>query len=168
MGPDVLLKLFIDRRPCTFVAKEREVRNRTGDPDVHLLTPSGVDDGDRTGSEGSLCSGTFPLLSSQERRHGLQRLLRGREADAYELLVGDLLKAFEREREVDSALVAADGVDLIHDDVLNGPEDPAGPGRRQHEIERFGGGDQDIGRMRDHGRPLALRSVSRPDGRTDG
>ena len=71
------------------------------------------------------------------------------------------------QREVCAALVASDGVDLVHDDG-------AGAGERlpprlagEQDVERFRGGDEDVGRLADHrlagrGRGVA-RARHRPD-----
>ena len=62
------------------------------------------------------------------------------------LRVAQRLEALEAEREVRAALRAGDRVDLVDDDVLDPAQDLA---RRagQHQVERFGGRDQDVGRM---------------------
>ena len=52
---------------------------------------------------------------------------------------------FEREREVRAALRGCERVDLVDDDELHRPQRLARL-RREHEVERLGRGDEDVGR----------------------
>jgi hypothetical protein len=67
---------------------------------------------------------------------------------------------------VGAALGAGQGVDLVHDHELDRFEDRAGL-RGQHQVERFGGGNQDIRWIPEHPSPLAGLGVagSERDGR---
>ncbi len=76
---------------------------------------------------------------------------------------GLLLEALEREREVRAALGVGDGVDLIDDHGVHRTEHVARLGG-EDEIQRLGGGDEDVGRVSHHCGALALRRVAGPDG----
>jgi len=61
-----------------------------------------------------------------------------------------------------AALRPHQGVDLVDDHDLDRREQ--GPRlRRQDEEERFRSGDQDVGRMAGHARPLGLRGIPGAD-----
>ena len=77
-------------------------------------------------------------------------------------------KPLQAEREVHAALVAGQGVDLVHDHGAHGAEDLARLGAGEHQVERFGRGDQDVRRLAHHRPPLALRRVAGADGHADG
>ena len=55
-------------------------------------------------------------------------------------------EALEAERQVRAALRAGDRVDLVDDDVLDAAQDLAGRAG-QHQVERFGGRDEDVRRV---------------------
>jgi hypothetical protein len=55
------------------------------------------------------------------------------------------VEALEAEREVSTALGPGDRVDLVDDHVLDAAQDLARLAR-QHQVQRFGRGDQDVGR----------------------
>ena len=111
------------------------------------LAGAGIDDGDlATGSR-----------AGQEPADGLERPLRGGEADALGWWQGVVaagvvggrlaqpLEAFQAEGEVGTPFRAGDRVDLVHDDVLDTAEDLAGL-TREHQVEAFGGRDEDVRR----------------------
>ena len=83
--------------------------------------------------------GSAPLPSSG--------LLRGRQADALHGPAGFVLQALQAQRQVHAALVAAQGVDLVHDDGVHRAEHLARARAGQHQVERFGRGDQDVRRL---------------------
>ena len=95
--------------------------------------------------------------------HLVERPLGGREADADEAARVERLEPFQQEGEEDAALVRAEGVDLVDDHVRDRPQGLARPAR-QHQVQRFGRRDQDVGRLADE--PLAVggRGVAAPDG----
>jgi hypothetical protein len=66
---------------------------------------------------------------------------------------GEVLEALEGEGEMGAPLRAGHGVDLVDDDVAHRRQHGGGP-RRQDQIERFGGGDQDVGRVAGHRPPV--------------
>ena len=59
-----------------------------------------------------------------------------------------------------TAFRAGEGVDFINDDRVDGGEDRCGFGR-QHEIERLGGGDQNVWGFSHLAVALRLRGVAR-------
>ena len=105
--------------------------------DVELFARAGVDD--RHGARHRLG------LAAEEARDLVERALRGREADALRRCVGDRVEALEREREVRAALGRRERVDLVDDHCLDAAEYLARL-RREHQVERLGRGDEDVGR----------------------
>ena len=79
----------------------------------------------------------------------------------------EALEALQRERQVRAPLGAGHGVDLVDDDVFDRAEDLTGA-RGQHEVERLGCGDEDVGRVAHDVAPLALGGVARAGGRAQG
>ena len=75
--------------------------------------------------------------------------------------VGGALEALERQRQMGAALRAGDGVHLVDDHGLD-PAQHLPALRGEEEIERLGGGDQDVGRRAQHLAALALVGVARP------
>ena len=127
------------------------VLHRDVDLQVELLADAGVD------------HLALPLRADEELRDPLERALRGREPDP--LRVGVLIRAdevgeaLERQDEVRAALGLGDGVDLVDDHRLDPGEDVARL-RGHHQVERLGGGDEDVGRLSQHRLALALRGIA--------
>ncbi len=92
-------------------------------------------------------------VAAEEAGGLLQRSLCRRQPDPLRRLVGDLLQPFEGERQVGSALGGGHGVDLVDDHGLD-PLQRLARRRGEHEIERLGRGDQQVGRATDQ--PLAF------------
>ena len=105
--------------------------------DVEVLARTGVDDGDRP------CA--VLGLAAEEAGDLVEGALRGREADALRRRVGDRVEPFERQREVRAPLGGRERVDLVDDHRLDAAQDLAGL-RGEHEIQRLGRGDEDVGR----------------------
>ena len=61
-------------------------------------------------------------------------------------VAGDRRQPLQRERQVRAALGAGDGVDLVDDHRLDRAQHVAGAGG-QHQVQRLGRGDQDVGRV---------------------
>jgi hypothetical protein len=78
---------------------------------------------------------------------------RGGEADALCGGRGDRIEPLEREREVRTALGSGERVDLVDDDRLDSSQRLASRGG-EHEEERLGCRDEDLGRMRHERAPL--------------
>ena len=76
------------------------------------------------------------------------------------------LEPLEAEREVRAALGAGDRVDLVDDDVLDVAEDLA-RGAGEHQVQRLGRRDQDVGRVAGDLAPILGGRVARPAGDRD-
>ncbi len=84
------------------------------------------------------------------------------EADALDWLFCEGFEALQREGEVSSALGGNEGVDLVDDDGVDGAEGVGSLGGEQ-EVERLGGGDEDVGGLAAEACALALWGVSGAD-----
>ena len=126
---------------------------------------SGASVDERLGLSGQLCPvAVCSLLDAdcpclQGRRQSLrpgvwvaERPMRGGP------LLADVVEAGEGEGEVAAALVAREGVDLVDDDGADVAQGLAAAGGGEHEVERLGRRDQDVGRA----------SARRPGGPSDG
>ena len=102
------------------------------DLEVPLLLRRGRDHLDRSGT-------------AEEARDLVDGADRGGQTDALGGLVEELVEPLERDREVGTPLGAGDGVDLVDDHRLDADERLAGAGG-EHQEQRLGGGDQDVGR----------------------
>ena len=124
----------VPRRRCAHVV------DRHHDLDVELLAHAGVDDLHRPRG--------VAQVAAEEACRLFQRALRGRQADPLRRAVGDLLEPFERERQVGAALGGGHGMDLVDDHGLDALQRLGGR-RREHQVERLGRGDQQVGRTPD-------------------
>ena len=128
--------------------------DRDVDLQVERLADAGVDD--RAGA----------LRADQEAADLLERVLGGGEADALDVPVRGLGQPLERERQVGAALGLRHRVDLVDDHLLGAVEDL----RRlagEHQVQRLGGGDEDVRRVADHRLALPLGRVAGADGDLD-
>ena len=73
-----------------------------------------------------------------------------------------VVEALEGDREVAAALGGRQGVDLVDDHGLDAAQRLAG-GRREHQVQRLGRGDEDVGRVADEVAPLVGRRVAGAD-----
>ena len=140
----------IDRRPDrpAFTGLTHVVE-RDDDLEVEVLARSGIDELDRT-------------VARDEAADLLERTLRRREADPLRRPLEQRIEALERDRHVRTALRARDRVHLVEDHGL----DPAQRLPRlggQHQEERLGRRDQDVGRLLHQLAPFLLRRVARAD-----
>ena len=110
------------------------------DLEVELLVAAGVDDGDR--------AGPVVVVAAEEPRDLVERALRRGEADALRRPVRDRVEALEGERQVRTALGGGECVDLVDDHPAHGPQRLARL-RGEHQVERLGCGDEDVGRRAD-------------------
>lgn len=76
---------------------------------------------------------------------------------------GERLQPLERQREVQAALAAHHGVNLIDDDTAHAREHGAAGFRAEEDVERLRGGDHDVRRAPPHALPLVLGRVAGPD-----
>ncbi len=165
VGPDALVRLRIVEpehsraRTCIGCARCAGVRaglvhvvDRDDDLDVERLSRPGVDDRHR--------ALTARLReAAEEARDLVERALRGREPDALGWRVGERLEPFQREHQVRAALRGCERVDLVDDDGLHAPQRLARLGG-EHEVERFGRGDEDVGRVADELLAFLARRVA--------
>ena len=108
--------------------------------------------------------------AAEEAGDGLERSLRGAEADALDGGRGrrapQVLEALQAQREVGAALGAGDRVDLVDDHVLDAPQDLASLAGQQ-EVEALGGRDEDVRRVADEVAALVRGGVAGPGGDAD-
>ncbi len=129
-----------------------------GHRQVVALGRAGVDHLDRTRrvARGRPCG---QPEAADPRRHPLRRPHRGRQGDALHL-AGDAGQPLDRGDQVDAALGADDGVDLVEDDRLQVGEQLAAAGRGEQDVEALWGGDQDFRRRAQHAAALLGRGVA--------
>src|SRR5581483_2273123 len=100
---------------------------------------------------GSVVAGEFFLLrrgrnASQIMCDFFERTLGGGESNALDRPSNELFEAVEREREMRAALGRNERVDFVDYDGLDGSQGFARV-RSQQKIQRFGSGDEDVGRV---------------------
>ena len=134
------------------LAQARHVLHRHLDPQLDRLPRARVDDADR--------ARTARAVAAQVARHLVERALRGRQPQALRLGAGQGLQALQRERQVGPALGGHQRVDLVHDHRGDRGQQAARLGG-QHQVERLGRGDQDVGRSARQAPALARRRVAR-------
>ena len=150
------------------------VLDRHDDLQVELLRDPRIDDL------------ALPLRPHEELRNPLQRPLRRREPDALDALdrargsgegstepprccsaessprlPDQVIESLQRQRQVGPPLGLGDRVDLVDDHRLGRGEDLADAGG-EHQVERLGGGDEDVGRGFFHRPPFGLARVAGP------
>ena len=99
------------------------------------------------------------VVAAEEAGDLVERALGGRQADALDGPVGDGVEALEGERQVGAALGGGQGVDLVDDHGLDAPQGLAGR-RGEHQVERLGRGDEQVGRVAQHAPALVGRGVA--------
>ena len=124
-----------------------QVLDGDDDLEVEILARSRIDELDRT-------------IAGDEAADLLERALRRREADALRRALEQGVEPLQREREVGAALRARNGVDLVDDHGLD-PAQRLARLRGQHQEERLGRRDQDVGRLLEQLPPLLLGRVPR-------
>ena len=117
--------------------------------EIQVLPRTGVDELDRT-------------VAGDEPADLLERPLRGREADPLRRTFEQGIEPLQREREMDAALRARDGVDLVDDHGLDPAQRLTGL-RGQHQEERLRRRDQNVGRLLQQLAPFPLGRVPRAD-----
>ncbi len=139
------------QRPCSrtvlaLLAELGHVLDRDDDLEVPLLLRGGRDHLDRCGA-------------AEEAGHLVDRADRRRETDALGRLVEELVEPLERDGQVGAALGAGDRVHLVDDHRLHPAQGLAGLGG-EHQEQRLGGGDQDVGWRGLDPAPLLGRGVT--------
>ena len=85
-------------------------------------------------------------VAHQEAGHLRQGPLGGGQADASDWLLGKLAQALHREGQVRAPLVVGHGVDLVQNQRMDVLQPPPTALRGQQDVQRLGGGDEDVGR----------------------
>ena len=112
--------------------------------EVEGLAHAGIDDGDGPGVP--LAGVEVTGATAQESGDLVEGTLGRRQADALRRPLGEPLQPLQREREMGAPLGAGHGVDLVDHHVLDRLQDLSRV-RGQHEIQRLGRGDEDVGRV---------------------
>src|SRR5581483_2505134 len=104
----------------------------------------------------------LPARANQEAANLVKWVLRSREADALQVAARCRGEPLKRQGQVCSALVGGDGMDLVDDAPARALEESL-CATRQHQIERLGRGDEDVGRPAQHRLAVSLWRIARPD-----
>jgi hypothetical protein len=123
--------------------------DRDLDLEVELLADSGVDDS------------TLAGWSDHEAGDLLERLLRRRQSDPLDLPSGRRRQPLERQCQMGAPLGRRHRVDLV-DDARLGAGEQLLRSTGEHQIQRFGRGDEDVRRLAEHRLALALRCIPGP------
>jgi hypothetical protein len=152
LGADVhLLAVRRDRmRQRRRRAQLAQVLNRHDHLEVELLARPRVDELDLT-------------PAGHEAADLLERPLRRRKPDPLDRVLGQRLQALDADRHVRAPLRARNGVYLVQDQGLDARQHLVGL-RGQHQKQRLGRRDQDVGRLLQELTAFALRGVARPHG----
>ena len=127
----------------------------TIDLEVERLADTGVDHAD-------LARAPRSVEPAEEPRDLLERPLRGGEPDPLRRPLPERRQPLERQHQVRPALRGRERVDLVDDHGLDVAERLARR-RGEHQVERLGGRDEDVGRMRHQPAPLAGVGVAGAD-----
>ena len=118
---------------------------------VHVGPPLGGDDAHGMGP-------------AQEARDLVARTHGGRQPDALRRLVQQVVEALEAQSQVRAALASRQRVHFVDDDGFHGAQRLARL-RREHEVQRLGRGDEDVGRVALQATALIGRGVARAHAR---
>src|SRR6201984_3349899 len=99
--------------------------------------------------------------------HEIDRFLGRRETDARQARASQMIQTFQRKRQMGTAFVVGYGVDFIHDDRVNGPQDFAALSRSKEDVERFRSSYQNMRRTRQHGAALMRERIAGAHGGTN-
>lgn len=105
---------------------------------------------------------------AEEAADLLDRLDGGGKPDALRADGGEGFEAGHGEREVSAAFVTGNGMDLVDDEGARRAQHPAGALRGQQDVQGFGSGDEDVGRLAAHLLPLPGGGVTGADSDVDG
>ncbi len=112
--------------------------------------------------------GTGAPAAHQKLRHPLDRTLGSRQADASQRTVAQRLQAFEGQRQVATALVAGQGMDLIDDDGVHRTQAFTSRGRTHQHVQGLRGRDQNMRCLLAHGDAFFLGRITGAHRRGDG
>ena len=138
-----------------------EIVGRTLETQVELASEASVHDLVLAG----LAAGRFP--ADEELGDRLQGFDGGRTADPGEFAIGERREPFETHRQVRATLVRRQRVDLVDDDVLDGPELLAELRRVEQDGERLRRGVEDVRGLLEHPLAFARGGVAVADRVTD-
>ena len=140
---------FVDLRPDFRRHHGFERRRRDFQGEVAAADVPGVDD-----------LAIRRPCADEKARHGLDRLLRGRQADPLQLAAAQILQSLQRQRQMRAALVRRQRVDLVDDHRPRRRQHlPAGFGTEQN-VERFRRRHDDMRRPPTRAVAFGLRSVA--------
>jgi hypothetical protein len=121
--------------------------DRHADLEVERFADTGVDDR------------AAPAGADQEASDFLERALRGREPNPLYVAAGGSRQPLERERQMGPAFGGGDRVNLV-DDAPACTRKQRLSATGEHEVQRLGRGDEDVGWVAQHRLTLALRRVA--------
>ena len=98
-------------------------------------------------------------VTAEEAGHRIDRVHRRGQPNALHRRARDHLQPFQAERQVRSPLSPRHGVHFVHDDGLHSPQSPRCLGR-QHEVERFRRGNQNLRWVAKHLSPLTRWGIT--------
>ena len=162
------LSKFVDKpRPPGTVDHLLTRIRRKGHRDVVFLCLFGLNKGYGPFLKNAVLADPGFPESTHECSHPFHRIDRGRERDALEI-AAKRNQPVHCSDKVRAAFAAHDRMDLVENDRLNAQEHAAaGPGSEQ-QVQRLGGGDQDLRRPAEHSPPFFARSVPAPGENGDG
>ena len=97
----------------------------------------------------------------------LDRALGGGKADTGGPRPREGVQAFQAQREMRASLVPGHGVNLIHDNGLDRLEHGSPAGGSEHDVQRFGGSHQNMGRLARHALALGRGGIAGPHQHSD-
>ncbi len=139
--------LPVDLMPLLVRTDRRKRRGWYDDCHVHLATVSDVH------------QRAIPPHAHEKSGDLFQRLLRGGQADALNR-ARQCFQALQRERQMRAAFVAGKRVNFIDNCRPDASQHFASAGAGQQDVERLGGGDEDVRRFAQHCRAIALRRIA--------
>ena len=127
---------------------------------VNLAGVSGVHDG----AVGCSIGGDV-LVAYQQPGYLLDGPLRGRQPDTHHRLLRQGAEPLHRQRQVRAALVVGHGVNLVEDQRVDAFQPAPSAAGGEQDVQRFGGGDEDVRRLLRHLLALCLRRIpgAQPD-----
>ena len=106
--------------------------------------------------------------ADQKTRHFVDRLLRGRQADARQPpIAGERLQTLQRQRQMAAALARCQRMDLVDDHGAHRAEHLAARHRSEQHVQRLGRRHQDVRRLAQRLLPFAGRCVAGAHGGAD-
>src|SRR5581483_6743306 len=136
---DELGEPVVDLRPDFAGHHGLQRRRRDFDGEVALPNVTGIDD-----RAVRMISWTGVLRSNQEPSDLLDRLLSSREADAWDLTVGERRETLEGNGQVEASLAADHRVNFVDDHGARGGQHLSAGLRPQQDVEGFRGGHHDV------------------------